>query len=332
MLSNNFLSSNSLRIIIISLVITVEIRLQDLDLKKWFNPFFLRRILISKLIKLINKNNGFYIFSEPWDNLILLDACRYDFFKKKYKEYDLSGKLEKRVSRGSHTTTFLRENFIKNRYDNIIYITANPYVNKILGDRFYKIISVWKDGWNEKYHTVLPQTMYKRALDTIIKYPEKKFIIHFIQPHYPYIGVKLGTKYLENLKDSVEQDRERKFSKEYRDKLFTLYGVDIYRRIDKETHLRLYERNLELVLPYVKKLVDTLKGRTIVSSDHGEAFGEIIHPLLPFKIYGHNAKFRIPALNDIPWLVVEEKLKNHKKLNETKEKTKIVETINKLVF
>ena len=42
------------------------------------------------------------IFAEEWDTLIVLDACRYDFFEKVYRDY-LSGTLEKRVSPGSCT-------------------------------------------------------------------------------------------------------------------------------------------------------------------------------------------------------------------------------------
>ena len=45
---------------------------------------------------------------EDWDNLIVLDACRYDMFKE---INTIKGNLERGISRGSATSQFLIENF-----------------------------------------------------------------------------------------------------------------------------------------------------------------------------------------------------------------------------
>ncbi len=74
----------------------------------WWRNIFLYYILSPLLFK---KNNSFYIFSEPWDNLIILDACRYDVFEEVFKKRNMKGKLEYRISRGSWTVEFLLENF-----------------------------------------------------------------------------------------------------------------------------------------------------------------------------------------------------------------------------
>ena len=53
-----------------------------------------------------------------------------------------------------------------------------------------------------------------------------------------------------------------------------------------------------------EKLAKELKGKTIISADHGEAFGEKLIPLLPFKVYGHPGFTRIPILTKVPWFIV----------------------------
>ena len=53
-------------------------------------------------------SDGINIFHEDWDNLIILDACRYDYFKQLN---DMDGELEYRISRGSQSREFMRGNF-----------------------------------------------------------------------------------------------------------------------------------------------------------------------------------------------------------------------------
>ena len=43
------------------------------------------------------------ILKEDWDFLIILDACRYDYFKGGYNKYIKEGNLKKAVSPGIHT-------------------------------------------------------------------------------------------------------------------------------------------------------------------------------------------------------------------------------------
>jgi len=50
------------------------------------------------------------VMEEEWDYLIILDACRYDYFESLYKEF-FDGELEKRVSLGSDTLKWCLESF-----------------------------------------------------------------------------------------------------------------------------------------------------------------------------------------------------------------------------
>ena len=68
---------------------------------------------------------GIDVMKEDWDNLIILDACRYDYFKEKQK--NIRGELESVVSRGAHSSEFIEKNFLGRKLHDTIYVTANPY-------------------------------------------------------------------------------------------------------------------------------------------------------------------------------------------------------------
>ncbi len=309
--------------------------------------------LIKNLIFLFlfGRNNGTSILEEDWDNLIILDACRYDIFKKLIKEINIPGRLEYRISRGSDTTEFLLKNFSRDKiYNDIVYITANPFVNLLLKDKVYRIIPVWDFGWDYYLNTVPPQSVYFYTLKVIQKYPDKRLIIHFIQPHHPYINFKFISmeNSLKQLRDEAKSDSstiQRDFSLSLKlNRLLRvmverkIYPLEFYVKIPKNLHLRAYVNNLKLVLPYVKKLVNVLPGKTVVTADHGEAFGEKLHPLLPIRVYGHLPEIRIPALVKVPWLVIEEQDKPPEKIRKQilrkelakYERKRIAQAVNKL--
>jgi len=287
----------------------------------------LRNTLISRFDKIIRKRNGTYILNEEWDNLIILDDCRYDTFEKIFKERKISGKLEYRISRGTWTVEFLLENFPEDRYEDIVYITANPFVDKHLKGKFYKIISVWKYGWNDKYNTVLPSTMYKYTLEALKKYPNKRFIIHFVQPHHPYFVLKFEDRLMNEIREATLQHREFR-SVNPKKSFFDIYLTALYAWFDLHKLIKAYEENLRLTMPYVEKLIYPLPGKTVITSDHGESFGEKVHPLIPIRIYGHGL-VRIESLVKVPWLVIDKRdrfnLKDPKKLK--KEIVKIEKTL-----
>lgn len=301
-------------------------------LKNWNNIFFLRDVFVNKFASLIYKRSkGLYILNEHWDTLIILDACRYDFFKEAYTKRNIKGDLYEKRSRGSHTISFLLENFRNQNCSDIVYVTANPYVNQILKNKIFKIISVWRDGWDEKEKTVLPKTMYEYALEAKVNYPNKKLVIHFMQPHYPYIGYKYGHENLKKLRRSQQiHNSDSPIKNRKKQSFFILYSARIYNSIDKKIHIKAYKSNLEIVLDYVEKLIEILPGTSIVTADHGEAFGEKIFPFLPFKLYGHHKRFKIPALLNIPWLKYKSPYKKIQISPDVGEKLKIRDMVHSI--
>jgi len=252
------------------------------------------------------------VMKEDWDNLIILDACRWDTFVEAYGECDY------RISRGSSTIEFLRKNFLNKRFLDTVYVTANPFVNRFTPS-FYRVISVWKDGWDDDSGTVYPEIMFKYALEAESKYPDKRLIIHFIQPHYPYIGDPEVNRVVYR-KDWF---RDMASGKDIPDVITNLLRSEAGNMRIKDA----YRKTLELALPYALKLAKNLRGKTVITADHGEAFGEFAFPL-PMRVYGHPSNVHIPVLVKVPWLVIDKG--ERKEIRSENEKEKLRRLVRKL--
>jgi len=307
-----------------------------------------------------------------WKFLIILDACRYDFFENVYKKY-LDGNVRKVYSRASGTLEWVSKVF-PDYYKDIIYISANPFINSkievIKGDfrfdakkHFYKVIDVWNFGWDENKGSVHPMEVNKVFFKYLKKYKNYRFVLHYLQPHPPYIGEKyskyIDRSVLENVKkvksttspeklDCIRKVSKiekvvRKFRLRLSNKLFLhpyfekrvyklvtlvmpvinklsinmkfrLYRIFSFffplslERMQLNTILihegekgvrNAYKENLELVLKYVKEVVENVKGKILITSDHGELLGE-------YGYYTHPVSTFLPE-NIVPWLEIEKK-------------------------
>jgi hypothetical protein len=75
----------------------------------------------------ITIQDGIDIFEQDWDNLLLLDVCRYDAFE------ELNGIVEDLrpvTSRVSATPEFLRGNLRGRELHDTVYVTANPMLHR----------------------------------------------------------------------------------------------------------------------------------------------------------------------------------------------------------
>lgn len=282
---------------------------------RWWRGRYCNRIL-----RYVLRNRGIYIVDEDWDNLIILDACRFDVFKQLNS---IDGKLESKISRGSSTVDFLTENFRKHpqrvNFKDIIYVTANPYVDLLLPGRFYRIYSVWRHGWDAHLNTVPPQNVVKEALKAYKENIGKRLIVHFMQPHSPFLQFKCyhGTGF-EKLR-TVAFLKKNNFSP---DDVGWWHLIE-EGKLDIERVWLAYKENLRIVLHYVRRLVNLLEGKTIITSDHGNLFGERPHILYPFREYGHPSGLRVKQLVEVPWLILDRKDK--KRLEEKRIRQRISE-------
>jgi len=278
------------------------------------------------------------IMDEDWDYLIILDACRYDYFYKLYRKY-LHGKLEMIISSGSTTVQWCNKSF-QGKYDDVVYISANPIINskvKIKGfsakDHFHKVVDVWSYCWNEKLGTVHPEKVNQVTLNlkNTEFFSSKRLIIHYLQPHAPYIGqihsrhgfprpqiysnrVLTGIDGDSHNRSTVEEILNRfapildggtrffigNLSWKIREllNLPPASPMDAVRRMAGNQGLReAYLENLRLVLECVNGLVENLSGKIVITSDHGELLGERGR-------YSHFAESSDPLLVEVPWLRV----------------------------
>jgi len=239
--------------------------------------------------------DGVDVLKEDWDNLILLDACRYEEFKD---YHTLPGKLEKRESRGTHSREFVRGNFTDRKAHDTVVVSANGYYKKLAEDHnidLHDMIIVLEDeedrptDWPEVYRgrVIPPQAVTEKAIEAAERYPNKRLIVHYMQPHKPYIGP-----------EGVE-----KFG-EVPEPLWASMRSGEYDVTDEDLH-EVYVENLNIVLEEVEVLMDELVGKTVVSGDHGELLGENQFPL-PISTYGHPQGVYIPELTQVPWLEYED--------------------------
>jgi len=275
------------------------------------------------------------ITCSEWRNLILLDACRYDVFKQVVEKLNIfpKHKMQPAISYSSSTPEFVRKIILENKdiFRDVVYVSANPMVDSSLRslgvnpeDVFYKYIPAWRIAWNRFYNTVLPEDLFLIALKTFIKYPSQKMVIHFIQPHFPYISDKymhinklVYSDIMQALKRGFLHRRgaindDDTFVMFIRlAKLFLSCGAlssilshDFCKYVKKrnEEILKAYVTNLLKVLPYAKRLSEILPGKTIITSDHGEALGEFIHKYIPIRLWGHISRIKIPCLILVPYI------------------------------
>ncbi len=285
---------------------------------------------------MVSKMKEQNLVEENWDYLIVLDACRFDFFEEVYEDY-LNGKLKKRKSKGSSTLEWLAKSFPE-QY-NINYYSANPYINSkgislddsewgsSCGyewnppDHFKEIIDVWDFGWDEDLGTVHPDSVNNAFLSNK---KEGKSIIHYMQPHSPYISGGEGRK-LKQIRKGFSQENETQdngrlddiknwirpkiedllIGKESIMKLGMLLDLnpkvflnEVRKDGTEKTLKNYYEKNLRIALKSVSELVDNLDGKIIVTADHGEAFGEE-------GVWEHHIETHIPVLVEVPWLEIE---------------------------
>jgi len=227
-------------------------------------------------------HEGAKVMERDWDYLIILDACRYDYFEEIYEEY-LEGNLEKMESAGTTSIEFLNKNFT-DYYDDTVYVSANAFVNPHEIHRanfqeenfnsskhFYKVYPVFLDTED----VVKPRELKEKAFKSVENHPHKKIIIHFMQPHTPYIGDY-------SLSDEQIGHHEKMLNKGFS-----------WKEIRKA-----YKSNLEIVLKHVKDLVESLNGEIIITADHGEFLGEYGLSMHPHSIY-------MKELTEVPWLEIE---------------------------
>lgn len=241
----------------------------------------------------VGTNDGVALMDEDWDTLIILDACRADTFESVVgtDEFDEYRRVK---SKESATTVWSRKNF-PDTYRDTVYVSGNPVPSRHIGGEFVNYEEVWRDAFDDELGTVEADVVTEATLEAHKKYPNKRLIVHYMQPHYPFVGHDFDIQYWNQTEgmDFGTDDRARD--------IWGAVGLGI---VDEDEVWTGYEDNLRYVMEDVWSLVEALDGRTVVHSDHGNVIGQRSWPI-PVRTYGHPPGIRIPDLRTVPWAVIE---------------------------
>lgn len=233
------------------------------------------------------------VVKKEWDNLIIFDACRYDDFRE---INTIPGTLESRITRGIDSPSFLKHNFHGEPLHDTVYITANPHYKKISPGVFHKIVDDPLTEWDTELQCVRPSTVTEAALRAHNEFPNKRLIIHYMQPHDPPLGPTA---------DQIREEINLR-GPSYADQ--TAEGMRIMDavatgKLSVDTAREAYRETLEIVIEEASNLLIDLDGKSVITADHGEMFGEKPFPFYP-KQYEHPG----PATTElckVPWFTVE---------------------------
>lgn len=210
-----------------------------------------------------------------WDYLFLLDACRADVFKS---VSDLPGETSTIKTGAAMTVEWLERHVAGTSLHDTVYITGNPQVTthqSRLDPEFHAHVIVDSD---HPAGVATPEAIASAARAAEREYPQKRLLVHFVQPHIPYLG-RTGRELPSDLSLSEIQAQDN------------VSSTDIKRA---------YCENLELVLSIVHGLFSAFEGRFVVSADHGELLGERLRPV-PVRDFGHPRGVYHDALVTVPW-------------------------------
>lgn len=242
-------------------------------------------IEVNNAIFHLRHGTGSRVIEEDWDTLILLDACRYDMFER---QVPFDGRLESRISLGSTSEEFLRQNFEDGQFHDTVYVNANAFLPRVgldQDDTFHAVVDLLNE-WNEELDVSHPETVTQAGIDAHEQYPNKRIIVHYMQPHLPFIGEE-GLKFRERLSQRNVWAPFRQNSAPFSvDELWTGY----------------YE-NLNIVLEHAKKLLDEIDGKVVISADHGNRVNERQGPVPTKRMFGHPWGVYTEQLVKVPWFV-----------------------------
>lgn len=234
--------------------------------------------------------NGENVYSREWDVLVILDACRTDLLREISTEYRFLSSIDKFSSQGSCTAGWMEGNFSEEKRDEIektTYVAGNPFARSKLTDKpFVNLDHVWRYGWDSNFGGVPPRPVTDRAIDIARSNNPDRLIIHYLQPHIPFVSEDSEALQLENFGGDH-------YNATPGDWVLVQRGKRAPNAVWSD-----YQETLRWVLNDVSLLVENIDAsKMVISADHGNAFGE-------WGIYGHPGRTPLPCLTEVPWTEV----------------------------
>lgn len=247
---------------------------------------------------------GTNVYDRGWEVLVVLDAARVDVLRDLREEFEFLTGLNSIWSVGSASEEWIANTFTE-RYSGEVsqtaLVTSNANVTKVIRERsmppnyidaklyapgwsvveiddFGYVDEVWRYGRSELHGAVPPRVMTDRAIAVGRERRPDRLIVHYQQPHAPYIH-----------KLEAGQEPERFEVDDTFDRLQR-------GEVDLEAFKQSYIADLRLVLKEVQLLRENIDAdRFVITADHGEAFGE-------WGGYEHPVGFPHPSVKRVPWI------------------------------
>jgi hypothetical protein len=250
---------------------------------------------------------GTNVYDREWDVLLLLDTCRPDVLGEVAGGYDyLPTDVPTHRSVGSTSWEWLEKTFRTDRREELsetAYVCANGF-SKEFGDAFRArpedfglLDEVWRYGWDDRKGICPPATVTDRAVAVARETNFERLIVHYMQPHAPYRSLDVVGRSTE-----ADDDGNRR----------SVWDLLQMGDLSPGDAWEAYRDNLRWVLDdgVTPLLRNVDADRVVISSDHGEAFGE-------WGFYGHYRHVPVDALRVVPW--VETTAEDHRTLDPTVE-------------
>ncbi|MFD1512907.1 hypothetical protein [Halomarina rubra] len=261
----------------------------------WWKQRLVQRVAVPTHRRLYG-DRGVRVMDEDWDSLFVLDACRADLFAT-VTDLDRFDAYRTERSPASMTAEWTETQFAGREFGDTVYVSANPYTSTVAGDSFHELVEVWREGFDEEEATVLAEDVAAAARDAHERHPDKRLVVHFMQPHYPFVGHP-DLRYASWSPDEI---LDGAYANERPHDPWQALDMGL---VDHEQVLSAYADNLRYVLDEAFDLAADVGGTTVLTSDHGNLMGERMWPL-PVRGYGHPRGLRSAGLVDVPWAVLD---------------------------
>jgi hypothetical protein len=244
-------------------------------------------------------NYGTPVWEYEWDVLVVLDTCRPDLLAEVAGEYEFLAGYDpsQRIdSVGSRSPEWIRKTFDPEEHGEELgrtaYVSANPHTRDVPDpDALYLLDEVWKYAWDEKWGNVPPENLTDRAVSVGREHDVERLIVHYMQPHAPYRTFVQEHPEWYSLTVGMDNPEDRPEMNMW-ERLRT-------GRLSPEETWAAYRDTLRWVLDDgVVPLLKNVEGTAVLTSDHGEGFGD-------WWYYGHSTPAPIPPLKRVPWAVTE---------------------------
>lgn len=238
---------------------------------------------------------GYHIYEEPWDVLIVIDACRYDLLNSVAADFEWldSEGVESRQSVATATRTWMQRTFTS-EYSGAMaktaYIAGNPYSQPLLNaSDFQTLDEVHQYAWDDEQGTLPARSVTERAIDIQRTGNHDRLLVHYLQPHFPSVpdplGYQMTLERFENPEGGVEWD--------------SVWDALEAGEVSTDRVWESYRANLSYVLNEIEVLLENLDADgVILTSDHGNAFGE-------WWTYGHPPGQYVPVNRTVPFVEVQ---------------------------